>query len=69
MGSHGYMSPPNEAGGEGNREPSGHEMTRHAPFTTLDRVLIDAVVDARQGIVGALNDDGRRRAFPASANG
>ena len=46
-----------EASGEGNREPSGHEMTRHAPFTTLDRVLIDAVVDARQGIVGALNDD------------
>ena len=46
-----------EASGEGNREPSGHEMTRHAPFTTLDRVLIDAVVDAQQGIVGALNDD------------
>ena len=46
-----------ETGGDGNREPSGHEMTRHAPFTTLDRVLIDAVVDARQGIVGALNDD------------
>ena len=57
MGSHGYMSRPNEAGGGKSREPAGHEMTRHAPFTTLDQILIDAVVDARQGIVGALKYD------------
>ena len=57
MGSHGYMSPPNETGGGESREPAGHEMTRHALSTTLDRILIDAVVDARQGIVGALKYD------------
>ena len=32
-------------------------MFRKAPFTTLDLVLRDAVVDARQGTVGALNQD------------
>ena len=32
-------------------------MFRQAPFTTLDLVLRDAVVDARQGTVGALNQD------------
>ena len=55
--SHGYMSPPSEAEIGESHEPPGHEMTRHAPFTTLDHVLIDALVDARQGALGALSND------------
>ena len=54
MGSHGYMSSPNEAKGNENREPAGPAMIHHAPFTTLDRVLIDAVVGARQEIGGRM---------------
>ena len=32
-------------------------MACQAPFTTLDGLMINAIVDARQGIVGTLNDD------------
>lgn len=46
------IAPEGEEGGETESDPA-----RHRSFTTLDRMLIEAMVDSKQGVVGSLEED------------
>ena len=49
---------PDDAGTADVGSPAEDGHARHASFTTLDRILTRAVEDARQGVIGALDEDG-----------
>ncbi len=42
---------------EDEEEESENDPARHRSFTTLDRLLVYALVDSKQGVVGSLDED------------